>query len=230
MIVEASVAGEAELAADAVVKYRDARKRAVAALEGLKIDGLSVESNGSAVTTAFDAQAAMMAQRGMATAAPKQRVSVGEQLKIVLKGADKMEPQALMDATLRVLDTAKDSGLILGDPMANSVYAYQTGQAQPQGLAEFRLGDPEPVRQQAYKAAVEDARAKAQKLADLSGVKLGPIASIEENFPAPDKGNPENYYEYMYAMQNRHTDEFTTKTFSDIDVKVNLVVRFEIAK
>jgi uncharacterized protein YggE len=221
MIVEAQVTGDAELAADAVVKYRDSRKRAVAALEGLKIDGLSVESDGSSVTTAVDPQAAMMAMRGMATAAPKQRVSVGEKLRIIVKGTDKMDAQALMDATLKVLDTAKDSGLVVGDPSANTMYAYQTGQAQPIGLATFKLGDPDSVRQQAYKSAVDDAKAKARKLADMAGVKLGPIASIEETV-APMDVNPQS--------GGSHGDEFTSKNFGDIAVNVRLTVRFDIAK
>src|SRR5215210_6772891 len=48
------VNGDAELTADAIVKYRDARKRAVAAIEALKIDGLSIDSKGYSVKDFVD--------------------------------------------------------------------------------------------------------------------------------------------------------------------------------
>src|SRR4051812_36487033 len=47
--LNATVSGDAELAADAIVKYRDARRRAVEALNGLKLEGLKVEGGGFSV-------------------------------------------------------------------------------------------------------------------------------------------------------------------------------------
>src|SRR5437762_12046832 len=44
--INATVSGDAELAADAIVKYRDARRRAVDALNGLKLEGLKIDTNG----------------------------------------------------------------------------------------------------------------------------------------------------------------------------------------
>ena len=36
------------------------------------------------------------------------------------------------------------------------------------------------MREEAYKKAMEDAKTRAQKLADLAGVKLGPILSVHD--------------------------------------------------
>ncbi len=44
----------------------------------------------------------------------------------------------------------------------------------------FGLADPRPVQDEARKAAVADARVKAQLFAEAAGVTLGPIVSISE--------------------------------------------------
>lgn len=48
----------------------------------------------------------------------------------------------------------------------------------------FGLANPAPQQTRARKAAVADARARAQTLAAAAGVKLGPIISITEGGPA----------------------------------------------
>src|SRR5581483_11635204 len=63
--ITGTVSGDAELASDAMVKYRDAKRRAVSAIDGLKIATLTVESDGATVTTPIDQNAQMMAMRGM---------------------------------------------------------------------------------------------------------------------------------------------------------------------
>ncbi len=68
-IVELSgtVTGEAELASDAITKYRDNRQRAIEALENLKIDGLKVTGSGVSINSALSAQAMQQMMNGMGT-------------------------------------------------------------------------------------------------------------------------------------------------------------------
>ncbi len=49
--ITATVSGDAELAADATVKYRDTSRRALEALNGLKIAGLTVEPGAASRST-----------------------------------------------------------------------------------------------------------------------------------------------------------------------------------
>jgi uncharacterized protein YggE len=44
----------------------------------------------------------------------------------------------------------------------------------------FEIEDPAPQQAEARKKAVEDARLRAERLAQLAGVKLGPAVSIVE--------------------------------------------------
>jgi hypothetical protein len=170
----------------------------------------------------------MNAMRGMQNSTVKQRVAVGEQIKIVLKGADKMDPQALMDATLKILDTVKDSGLSLSNTQSMAYYAYRNGDISPVGLVTFRLTDAESLRQQAYKTAIDMAKEKARKLADMAGIKLGPIVSIEEG--GGGNTDQQNVVYYNGYPQSKSKDEFSSKAFGDITVSVRLTVRFDIAK
>ena len=55
------------------------------------------------------------------------------------------------------------------------------GDAIRVGGISFRVDDPEQYTDEARKLAVEDARARAQQLADLAGVTLGAARSISES-------------------------------------------------
>jgi uncharacterized protein len=232
--IPAVVKGDAELAADAIVKYRDARRRAVEALDKLKITGLSVESNGFAVNKGVDSQQQMMMMRGMANAgaAGKQGVVIIEQLKLVIKDADRMEPEKLMDSILRVVDAARDAGLIMGGPVRGDYYEMQAMAQTGVGpsIMSFTIPDPDKLREQAYKQAVEDARAQAKRLADLAGVKLGRILSIRDL--GGQTVNPQNPYVVVYpgATPGTNTRELSSAMFGEIPVKATLAVQFDIEK
>jgi hypothetical protein len=136
------VSGEAELTSDAIVKYRDAKKKGVTALENMKIAGLEIESDGFSVNSAVDPNAQMAMQRGMPVQPGKQRVQVSERLRIKIKDADKLEPEAMMDALLKVIDTGRDSGLVIGPPPRQNYNYYE--QQMPQSMITFKIPTPQP--------------------------------------------------------------------------------------
>src|SRR5207248_4260123 len=90
--MSAVLSADAELAADAVVKFRDAKKRALAAIAALKNPDLTVIPGGVSVASGMDANAQMMAMRGMAAPTTTQKVRLAETSRIVLAHADKVEP------------------------------------------------------------------------------------------------------------------------------------------
>jgi uncharacterized protein len=237
--IGAYVSGDAELTADAVVKYRDARKRAVAALEGLKIPTLSIESDGFTVKDWVDTAAQQQAMmRGQQVSNAKQKVSVGEQLRLVIKDADKMDQAALMDTMLKVLDTAKDAGLSIGDGAVktqsyNPFYYYYGGmnQGDPSALIKFKVTDTAALRDEAYKQAMDNAKSKAQHLADLAGVKIGRILSVRDSSPQVLAAAAAAQMPQM-APQTARDDasELTSSVFADIPLTVSLSVQFEIEK
>ncbi len=234
--ISATVAGEGELANDASVKYRDARKKATAAIESLKNPSLSIESKGFTVNQAIDANAQMRAMQGMGTDAGKQKVAVTEQLKIVLKDADKLELDKLMETILKLIDVSRDNGLQVGPGNMNYYQVQMMMQGRGEGLSmiSFKIPDASSLREQAYKLAIEDARTKAARLSDLAGVKLGRILSVrDQDAPPAGRSDITSLYYAMYGItQPKGEPEagLSSNVFGEIPLTVRLNVEFEIAK
>ena len=125
--MSARLSAEAELAADAAVKFRDAKKRALAAMTALKNAKLTVTPGGVTVATGMDSRSQqMMMMRGFATDnGGGQKVRITETSRIVLADADKLEADELLGSLLKVLDSAKDAGLSFTMPVTNDYYEMQ---------------------------------------------------------------------------------------------------------
>ena len=226
--IGAMVSGEAELTNDALVKYRDAKKRAVAAIDGLKMKDVAMDTNGVSINQAFDPNAQQMMMQGRATNIGKPKVQASESMKIVIKGVDKLATDALLDTVMKVIDTGRDAGLQIGPPTPMNYYQMQQMMNNGQGMTmlEFKLGDPVKPRQEAYKLAMDDAKAKAKNLADLAGVKLGKIVSVHDGGVMPQQ----NVNQYYNGMPQPDPSELGSQMLTDIPVKVVLTVQFEIEK
>ena len=226
--MSAIVTGEAELAADAVVKFKDSRRRAVKAIEELKIPSLSIESKGFTLNQGMDPNAQQMMMRGMAPTTSKQRVQVTEPLRLVIKDVDKMNDEDLMNTVLKVIDAGRDAGLTVGGPMPQNYYQMQImmQQGTGQGLANFKVADPTPLREQAYARAIENAQAKAERLARLAKVKLGRVTSVRDSVVQA----PQAQVVYVYGNQQQQPseNELTSPVAGDITMNVRLTVQFAI--
>ena len=227
----AMVSGEAELAADAMVKYRDTKRRAVKAIEDLKIPSLAIESRGFSLNQGIDPNQQQMMMRGMAPTSTKQRVQVSEAMRIVLRDLDKLKDDEVMGIVLKVIDAGKDAGLVIGPGAPQNSYQYQMmmqrgGDAM--GMATFKVTDPSRVREAAYAKAIQSARAKAERLAALSGVKLGRVLSVQDNVVQ----TPTAQVVYVYSQQQQQgaEAELTSSLAGDIPLNVRLTVQFAIAE
>jgi uncharacterized protein YggE len=236
--IGARLSGDGELAADASVKYNDLKKKAVAALEGLKDPNLSLQFSGPTVGLATDAAAQMRVMQGAGAGdTVKQKVEISEQVRLILKGADKTEPDKLIAAVLKVIDTAKDAGLQVGSPPGNYIQMQIRAQTGQNGdtIVVFKIPDRSELEGQAYEKAVADARAKAERIAKLSGVKLGPVTSVQDQ-GAEQQGNSQQsllaaiYGAAASTATPPDTKEVESTALTEIPVTVRLTVRFEIEK
>jgi uncharacterized protein YggE len=233
--ISATVSGEGELANDASVKYRDARKKATEALEALKNPSLVVESKGFTVNQAMDPNAQMRMMQGMGAEQGKQKVAVTEQLRIVLKDADKLQLPMLMETVLKLIDVGRDNGLQIGPGNMNYYQMQMMMQGGGGGMAmiSFKIPDASALRQEAYKNAVEDARAKANRIAELTGVKLGRILSVQDQDAPPRNDQTNAYWAMMMGMAQQGKEPETgiaSNVFGEIALNVRLTVQFEIVK
>jgi uncharacterized protein len=97
------------------------------------------------------------------------------------------------------------------------------GANQVEGV-QFRLKNDLPVRQQALKKAVTEAKQKADAIADALGVRLGPVMEVSESGvaivpPTPMAG---------FAMEARAMTAPTPVSPGQLEVRANVVVKFRI--
>ena len=225
--MNAVVTGEAELAADAVVKYRDTKRRALKAIGDLKIPSLSVESRGFTLSQGVDATQQQLMMRGQMPTTTKQRVQVTEPLRLVVRDVDKMNDEELMGTVLRVIDAGRDAGLTVGPSAPQNSYQMQImmqrGDSTALGMATFKVADPAVLREQAYAKAIENAKAKAQRLAALAGVQLGRVTSVQDGGVVAQPGQV-----IYYGMPQQQPEELSSPVAGDITMNVRLTVQFAI--
>ncbi|HEY8750789.1 MAG TPA: SIMPL domain-containing protein [Tepidisphaeraceae bacterium] len=233
--ISATLSAEGELANDARVKERDARQRIVDAL-AVKSPDVSVEFRGLTINPIYDPgalamqrQQQLMMQNGVVVQMQQnqmdtpRRIGVTEQVRLVMKDADKLDTPKLVEAVLRLIDTARESGLQVGQLSLSSANIYSsTPTTPPAPLIVCKAANTSEVRAQAYKAAIDDARKKAQKLADLSGVKIGKVIGIQEMDPA---GTPSLTAPPVAAGQD---GGLSSILLGELSVNVKLGVQFEI--
>jgi len=223
--IACALSGDAELASDATVKFRDAKKRAIAAIENLKNPNLKIESDGIAIGGLTDASTQMMIMQGRmdASQAAKPRIQIAEKSRLILSNVDKLDTDAMLDTVLKILDVAKEGGFQVGltkqtddDEIQNyQMYIYRMmNRSDGTSVVNFKLADGTDLRDQAYKAALADAKTKAEKLAELAGVKLGKIVAIDETA----------------GLQKFQDTSVTGNTAGELTKRINLTVQFEIAK
>ena len=221
--IDLEVTASSELTADAIVKYRDAKKRLREAYAALKLGNVVVEERGLLVDQKgaqfnpyfFDFQ-------------PNRRNKTEVQLtrKLVVKCDDirSMDEEALLQLVAKLLDVAQDAGgRVGGSQNAFNPYFYDPfNNRQSSGLVRFILDDLDKLEQEAYEKAVADAGARAQRLAKLSRVKLGPVSAVREG-PAPGEKPPGGDDGPETARR------LESPRFQEIPVRIDLLVRFDVA-
>jgi uncharacterized protein YggE len=229
--LDIQVSGAAELYGDALVKFRDVKRRTLEAFEALKIDNLSIEERGVALSRGDSAEAMQMAMRGQDATSIKFKVDLSSRLRIKLTDISEMPPEVVLETLGKMLDTARDSGADVGPSAAEVNMAYRYGRPVTGSISRFVLQDFESVREEAYKAAIADARQRAERLAKLNGLKLGRVLSVSEVAVSGDEttSQPQPNYNVQAGSGEPHRGlRIETDMFADIPVRVRLMVRFAI--
>jgi uncharacterized protein YggE len=231
--ISGTISGEGELANDASVKFHDTKKKATAAIENLKNPDLTMETEGSDIHEAMDPAQQQRIMQGMGNGeTPKVRVNISETVKLRLKNVDKLETPKLFEQVLKLIDTSRDAGIVIGSAPPMNYYQMQMQMQNGGGnnLVQFKIPDITDLENQAYKLAIADARTKAQRIADLSGVKLGKVLSVHDNGVTSGQQTQNPYYNNGNNQQNSNEKEASSGTLGEIPVAVNLQVQFAIEK
>ena len=218
--IDLEVSAASELTADAIVKYRDARRRLRDAFTALKLDNVAVEERGLLV----DQKNAMMNPyffNFQQTARTKTEVQLTRKLVVKASNIRKMDEEAVLPLVAKLLDVAQDAGGRIGGGMEDfNPYFYNPYNRSMHGLVRFVLDDFEAVQEEAYAKAIADAKTRAQRLARLSGVTLGPIVAVREvEVPGERMGTSDD---------ETPKKRLETSKFQEIPVRVELLVRFDV--
>lgn len=103
--------------------------------------------------------------------------------------------------------------------------AVDSGSNQIQGVS-FGFDDPDNLRQEARKQAIEKAKQKAEELAQITGIRLGKIVSVSDNsnsFPYP----------MPYALEGKAAGGGAVSVTPDVepgsqDITADITLVFEI--
>lgn len=228
--IDLEVSASSELSADAIVKYRDTKKRLQEAFAALKLDNVTVEERGLLVD-----QKGVQINPYFFDAQPNRRSKAEVQLtrRLVVKCSEirKLDEEALLQLVAKLLDVAQDAGgkVTGGQNNFNPYYYYDYSNRSSTGLVRFILDDYDKLEDEAYAKAVADAEARAQRLARLSHVKLGPVTAVRE--AASPGSTPTGA---GMNARSGHDDDNTARRlessrYQEIPVQVELVVRFDVS-
>lgn len=218
--IDLEVSAASELTADAIVKYRDTKKRLQEAFTALKLENVAVEERGLLV----DQKGAQMNPYywdGQPNRRAKAEVQLTRRLVVKCSEIRKLDEEALLQLVGRLLDVAQDAGAKVG-PSQNEgypYYYYDRFNRSNQGLVRFILDDFDKLEEEAYEKAVADAEARARRLAKLSRVKLGPITAVREISSPSDRETTQDDEPPRKRLE--------TSRYQEIPVRVDLVVRFD---
>jgi uncharacterized protein len=234
--VDLQVSGKAELTTDALVKYRDAKKRVLEVLAKLSIENMSISERAVSITVGNSTEQQQRMMNGMAQTAGKPEVNVSSTVRLTLKNVRQSEPEELIKTIGRLLDVAQDAGVNVGPTPAEVMMAYRYGR-QPENAAPVRfvLDDLVELREKAYEAAAADAQTRAVRLAKLHKTTLGPALSVQELAVGGDAPTTTVVNAYIYQQNSQPATvenegpRIVSSSLAEIPVQVKLVVRFGLA-
>ena len=216
--IDTEISAASELSSDAIVKYRDAKKRLTEAFAALKMANVAVEERSLLV----DQKTAAFNPYFGESAAPRRgkiEVQLTRKLIVTCDKIREMDEEAILQLVAKLLDVAQDAGAKVGPSNDNPYWYYYGGSRPTQGLVHFILDDFEPLKDKAYQAAIDDARLRAGRLARLSGTGLGPVLGVREvSVPGEASSSDED---------ETPKPRLESAKFREIRVRVELQVRFE---
>ncbi|HEX7446119.1 MAG TPA: SIMPL domain-containing protein [Pirellulales bacterium] len=222
----------AELTADAIVKYRDTKRRTLEAFEKLNLGKLDVQELGVSLSDQTSAEQMQNMWRGMGNVTNgKTKVEISSALQLRLSGIRDLSTERVMETVGKLLDTAKDSGASIGPTAAEMNMAWRYGQQPNSTLVRFILTDLNQMREEAYQNAVNDARTRAERLAKLNGVKLGGVLGVQEiSVSGDDQQVTTTPWGQVipHGKSKNREPEVSSEQFTEIPFHVKLQVRFAI--
>jgi hypothetical protein len=189
VVIRGEFSASADAAGDALTKFRDGRRRAIKMLESLAIEGLGVTGPGPMMSVGppVDRNMRQMWDGSQTEIEPK--VQIRETLTI--KIGNLADPDASADLVAKVLDKAKEAGVKIGGsemipPYMRMAFGITAEDQKEQATSiAYLVSDRAKLEESACVKAMEDARKRAEILANAAGRKLGRVVRVtHDDLPA----------------------------------------------
>jgi uncharacterized protein YggE len=228
--ISLKAAARAELTDDAIVKFKDSKQRTLDAFTALKMKNLTVHETGLTLAPGNIQQIMQQMWNGMPQQnAKKPEIEISSALHLQLSEVANVPSEELLKTIGKLLDTASDSGAEYGPSQAEMQMAYRYGRNVSGVIVKFILRDLEAIREKVYEKAVEDARTRAERLAKLHGLKLGPAIAVQEVQVSGDETGAQQVVQPWDVATNSDTPvepQIVSNSFNEIPFRVKLMVRF----
>ena len=227
--IDLKAAARAELTDDAIVKFNDSKQRTLDAFEGLKMKNLKVSETGLTLAPGNVQEMMQRMWNGMPQQNTKKpEIEISSALHLQLSEVQDVPSEELLKTIGKLLDTASDAGAEYGPSQAEMQMAYRYGRNASGVIVKFILRDLETLREQAYEKAVEDARRRGARLAKLHGLKLGPVAAVQEVQVSGDEVGQQAVQPWDVQSTSAAPEEpqIVSNSFNTIPFRVKLLVRF----
>ncbi len=129
--IDLHVSGKAELTGDALVKYRDAKKRVLEALDKLKIKNMTADEHGLSITVGNAVEQQQRFNNGMPQTPGKPQVDVSTTVRAKLSDVREIPSEELIKTVGKLMDVAQDSGVNVGPNPADVMRSMRYGQPMP---------------------------------------------------------------------------------------------------
>ena len=227
------ISGSSQIAVDAMNKLLGARKKLDSSIKELGFKNLAIEHEGAVLGGPQSGNfQEMMMGGGQAPAAAKPEFS--ENVRLVLRDIRDLPEQELMDTLAKVLDAATDAGAQTtgGAQAAMMMQMFGDGE-QSQSPVVYVVDNAKRLRKQAYVKAFQDARERAEELAEIANIDLDGVTSITDLAgQASVDGVPDfSAIGAMYGLSgatDKGDDRVVSGQFNQIRLNVRLEVRFGI--
>ena len=121
--------------------------------------------------------------------------------------------------------------MVIGNDTTPSIPGSYNPSKARNTMATFKITNVDQLKEQAYAKAVQDAKTQAEKLARLTGVKLGKVISINGEGDSNKSANAvynQMMAQYIAAGIAIQSDEQASSLFKAIPVSVAVRVTFSI--
>lgn len=232
--IDLMMSAGAELGSDAAAKFRGSLERVNEAFAKLKIEKLKIEDRGTRIASnspAGDSDEVVQVN-GINQAGGLASTAITKSLRLTVSGIDGFSDEELTKLVTQIVDAAKDAGATPAQDPLSSMTSRMMGYSLPNSSVRFAVSDYSAAQNAATEKAFQAAKKKAERLAALAGVKLGPVIHMEEG--AAVLGNDQQSIQtaMLMAMTGQQSTQEASKlsspVFTPLPVRVTMRVQFAI--